>query len=128
MNKAILTATCLGFALLAQTLPAHAQNLVPEDTADLYPLGPTLARGVLGQPRSLGRLFVQLDVVPTCTFGTGGVMEPVLVRCTRGVPYRARILDDADAAFGLTQVFAPRAQGQARGLVRIEAERLDVEF
>jgi hypothetical protein len=127
MNKAVLTATCLGFALLAQTLPTHAQNLVPEDTADLYPLGPVLARGVLGQPRNLGRLFVQFDVVPTCTFGVAA-LAPVSIRCTRGVLYRARVLDDADAAFRRTQVFAPFGQGQARGLVRIKAERLDVEF
>lgn len=127
VNTRTLMAACLGAALLAQTLPAQGQNLMPQNTADLYPLGPT-ARGALGQPHAFGRLFVLLDVVPTCTFNIGGVPQPVLIRCTRGVPYRARILNDADTAFDLTRVLAPSPQSRDGGLVRIKAQRLDVEF
>ena len=127
VNTHPLMAACLGLALLTQALPARAQNLIPENTADLYPLGPT-ARGVLGQPHAFGRLYVQLEVVPTCSFDIGGIPQPVLIRCTRGVPYRARILNDADATFGLTRVLAPRPQDRGGELMRIKAQRLDVEF
>jgi len=127
VNTPFLMAACLGVALLAQALPARGQNLIPENTADLYPFGHT-ARGALGQPHAFGRLYVQLDVVPTCTFDIGGVPQPVLIRCTHGVLYSARILNDADTTFGLTQVLAPRPQGRGGELMRIQAQRLDVEF
>ncbi|OOG49495.1 hypothetical protein B0E50_05090 [Rhodanobacter sp. C01] len=127
MKTRTLMAAFLGAALLAQALPIRGQNLIPQNTADLYPFGPT-ARGALGQPHAFGRLFVQLEVMPTCTFNIGGVTQPVLIRCTRGVPYRARILNDADTAFDLTRVLAPRLQDRDGGLVRINAQRLDVEF
>ncbi|OOG53716.1 hypothetical protein B0E48_15695 [Rhodanobacter sp. C03] len=117
----------VGLGLLAPVLSAYAQNLIPDNTGALYPLGST-ARGALGRPHTLGRLFVQLDVVPTCTFETGEITQQVLIRCTRGVPYRMQIRNDADAAFGLTRVFAPSLHGRPGELVRIEAQRLDVEF
>jgi hypothetical protein len=117
---------CLALGLSAQIAPVRAQNLVPENTANLYPFGPT-AYGALGRPHAFGRLFVQLEVVPTCTFETGGLNHPMSIHCTRGVPYRARIVNDADAAFGLTRIFAPRPSGSGE-LVRIQAQRLNVEF
>ena len=116
-----------GLFLLLPLSPTHAQNLIPENTADLYPFGPTV-RGALGKPRTFGRLFVRLDVVPTCTFDTGKITQPVLIRCTRGVSYRTDILNDVDAAFGMTRGFARRQSGGSGRLVRIEAQRLDVEF
>jgi hypothetical protein len=119
-----IAVVCVGMLLTATM--AHAQNVVPENTADLYPLGPG-ARGALGQPHAFGKLLVQFDVLPACTFVTGGLAQVATVHCTRGVPYRLRILDDADPAFDLTRAFAPRPP--ARGtLLRIEAQRLDVEF
>ena len=127
VNTHSLMVACLGVALLVQVLPSHGQNLMPENTAGLYPFGPT-AHGALGQPHAFGRLYVQLEVVPTCTFDIGGIPQPVLIRCTRGVPYRARILNDADATFGLTRVLAPRPQDRGSELMRIKAQRLDVEF
>lgn len=127
VNTRPLMVACLAMALLAQALPARGQNLMPGNTADLYPFGP-VARGALGQPHAFGRLYVQLEVVPTCSFDIGGITQPVSIRCTRGVPYRARILNDADATFGLTRVLAPRPQGRDGGLMRIKAQRLDVEF
>jgi hypothetical protein len=127
VNTHPLMAACLALSLLAQVLPAQGQNLIPENTADQYALGPT-ARGVPGTPHAFGRLYVQLEVVPTCSFDFGGIAQLVLIRCTRGVPYRTQILNDADATFGLTRVLAPRPQGRDRELMRIDAQRLDVEF
>jgi hypothetical protein len=127
VNTYPLVAACLSLALMMPALTAHSQNLIPEKTADGYPFGP-IARGVLGQPHAFGRLYVQLEVVPTCTFDIGDIPRPVLIRCTRGVPYRARILNDADAMFGLSRVLAPRSHGRDSGLMRIKAQRLDVEF
>lgn len=127
VNTHFLRAACFGLVLMTPVLSAHAQNLIPENTADLYPFGPT-ARGALGRPQTFGRLFVQLEVVPTCTFDIGKFTQPVSIRCTRGVLYRAGILNDTDAGFGLTRDFAPHPSGSSGRLVRIKAQRLDVEF
>jgi hypothetical protein len=120
-------AVCLSLALLASAFPVHAQDLVSGNAADLYPPGPG-ALGAIGRPHAFGRLFVQLEVVPTCTFNAGGIPQPATIRCTRGVSYRVQVLNDADAAFGLTRMFVPRTTGGDGGLVRIEAQRLEVEF
>jgi hypothetical protein len=117
----VLMAVCL--SLLMQTFSTHAQNLIPANNADLYPLGAT-GHAASGRPHNFARLFVQLEVVPTCTIDDGASMS---IRCTRGVPYRAWILNDTDKAFGRTQVFDSRSAGSNK-LVRIEAQRLDVEF
>jgi hypothetical protein len=122
LKTSILMAAGLG--LLMQALPAPAQNLIPANNAPLYPLGPT-GLAASGQPRAFGRLFVQLEVVPTCTVHAGG---SVSIHCTRGVSYRSWILNDTDAAFNRLRVSDARSVSGPGELVRIEAQRLDVEF
>ncbi|WP_158882740.1 hypothetical protein [Rhodanobacter sp. L36] len=114
----------VSLALLIQAVPASAQNLIPANNANLYPLGPK-GLATTGQPRAFGRLFVQLEVMPACTVDAGG---SVSIRCTRGVVYRAWVLNDTDAGFGRFQVGDSRPASGSGELVRIEAQRLDVEF
>lgn len=122
----LLMAVCLVLVMVAQAAPVHAQNSTPTDVSGTYTFGST-ARGALGRPQAFGRLLVKLEVVPTCTISGGDIRLPVSIRCTRGVTYRTGILTDTDQAFSLTQAFAPRPT-RSHELVRVEAERLDVEF
>ena len=122
--KAIVVTAFASLVLFASAMPSHAQNLIPETSADLYPLGLTMY-GMQGVPRSNARLFVKLEVVPTCTVDVAG---SVSIRCTRGVPYRAWILNDTNAAFHRIQVSDAHSEAGSNELVRIEAQRLDVEF
>lgn len=108
-----LALVAMGLGLLP--MPAAAQTLAAQSPA------------AAGRPLAFGRLLVQLEIVSTCTFDTGGGGRTAPVRCTRGVPYRYGIVDDADAAFARTQAFAP-PRVASNELVRIEAQRLDVEF
>jgi hypothetical protein len=120
VKRISLIVACIG--LLTATSTVAGQTA---DATRAFSASPPAAAG---RPLAIGRLLVQLEVVPTCTFETdaeGPAAAPI--RCTRGVPYRAGVIDDADAAFASTRVFAP-ALAASGELVRIEAQRLDVEF
>ena len=110
--------------LLMPGRPIHAQETIPEIGANHDLFGPA-ALGVTGQPRAFGRLFVELEVVSACMVTTD---RSVSVRCTRGVAYRARVLNDTDAAYDRASPGDWRAAAASSALVRIKAQRLDVEF
>lgn len=111
-------------AAVACTVPASSALAQAVADPNAFATG---APADAARPLAIGRLLVQLEVVPSCVFTTGTDQAASPVRCTRGVRYRAAILDDADAAFATTQAFAPPRMPSVE-LVRIQAQRLNVEF
>lgn len=104
---------------------SSAPPLVPAQTASDPRAFASSEPAAAARPLAFGRLLVQLEVVPACVFDTGSGRTPI--RCTHGVPFRSAVVNDADAAFAKTQAFGPPRAASSE-LVRIEAQRLDVEF